>query len=264
MELKKFTILPAAIALSLIMAPAAMAGEGKGQPDTHQSPPTPPTPPTPPNKVPTPTPPGGGGGGGGSSSSNDPTIACRIGNRIVYTANFRQCKQLKYSLGYGHGQIHGHGQSGGQVIVDGGYAQGNGYVTGGGYRYYQPRRVIRYVAMPSPAARKQMEKRARKAARRAAEAAAYGYGMDGSVGFGYGAESMNGYGYAQGGMVGYGNGVMVGGYGNNVVVNGSVYAGNQVVVRKMRKGKKMRRVYVQQPVYGYEYDGSEMTKGGGF
>jgi hypothetical protein len=244
MELKKFSILPAAIALSLAFAPVAFAGpeHGKGQPDTNKVP-TPPAPPSPPNKVPTPTPTPPGGGNGGGSSSNDPTIACRIGNRLVYTANFRQCKQLKYSLGYGQG--HGGGHGGGSVVVGGGhgYAYGGGQIEGEGYGYYQQQRVIRYVARPSRAAQMQMEKRSRKAARRAAAAGGYGYG--------------------DGAMVGYGNGVMVGGYGNNVVINGNVYAGQQVV-RKKRKGKKARRVYVQQPQYGYEYDGSDMMKGGGF
>ncbi len=228
MELKKFLILPAAIALSLAFAPVTLAGDGHKAPTPPIKTPTPPTPPTPPST-------------GGGGSSNDPTIACRIGNRLVYTPTWRQCKQLRFSLGFG-----GHGNGGGHGGGGHGYTYGGGQMDGEGYAPYQPQRIVRYVARPSRAASMQMEKRARKAARRAARQAAAGYG------------------YGDGAMIGYGNGVMIGGYGNNVVINGNVYAGNQVVVRKKRKGKKARRVYIQHPQFGYEYDGSVMVKGGGY
>ena len=194
---------------------------------------------------------GGGNGGGGGGSSIDRNVACRLGNRVIYTRSLRDCRELEFQIGYGASKKYG------------GYVSGGVSVVGGGYGYYQPQRVIRYVAMPSPAARKQAEKRARKAARLAAESMAYG-------------------GYATGGMVGYGNGVMVGGYGNNVMVNGNVYGGGYgygevVVSKKKRKGKKAHRMVYQQPGYvmapgygyavpGYEYGygGPAMMKGGGY
>ncbi len=269
MDFRKLAILPAGLALSLMMAPLAHAGEEGGppknegeehnQPPEHNPPPQPDNEPTPPQKVPTPTPPSRPNqpthSGGGNSNDYGSNIVCRIGNRTVYLSSYRQCNELKYALGYGV-KVRG----GGQVVVQGGGQYQGGYVQGGyatgGYGYYQPQRVIRYVAMPSRAAQMQAERRARKAARRAAQA----YG--------------NGYGYGDGGMVGYGNGVMVGGYGNNVVVNGSVYGGQQVIVKK-RKGKRGRRVmmyqqpaYMPQPgmIYGgdYGYDGPIMYKGGGY
>ena len=279
MDFRKLTILPAALALSLFVANLAHAGEDGGppkndgeehnQPPEHNPPPEPNNPPpepdnepTPPQKVPTPTPPSRSDhptrGGGSNSNDYGSNIVCRIGNRTVYLSSYRQCNELKYALGYGV-KVRG----GGQVVVQGGGQYQGGYATGGyatgGYGYYQPQRVIRYVAMPSRAAQMQAERRARKAARRAVQA--------------------NGYGYGDGGMVGYGNGVMVGGYGNNVVVNGSVYAGNgyanQRVVVKKRHGRKGRRVMMyQQPAYApqpgmiyggdYGYDGPVMYKGGGY
>lgn len=264
MDFKKFRVVPAALVLSMMMVPVAIAGDG-GPPKTedgeqHNPPPehnpeptppdkvpSPPSPPSPPSRPPTNT------GGGNSHEYGSSSIVCRIGNRSVYVASFRQCKELKYALGYGQG----HG--GGSVVVGGGYTSGSGtgYVYGGGgyatggYGHYQPQRIVRYVARPSRAAQMQSEKRARRAARRAAEA----YG--------------NGYVYGDGGMVGYGNGVMVGGYGNNVVVNGNVYgnhAGQHVIVKHKRKHKRSRRVVYQQPVYdnGYDYQGPVMYKGGGY
>lgn len=247
MELKRFRILPAALALSMMMVPVAIAGN-LGEPTEKPNPS-----PTPPEKTPTPSSPPSvpSSGGGNSHEYGSSSIVCRIGNRSVYVASFRQCKELKYSLGYGSGY------GGGSVVVQGGGQYQGGSVQGGyvqgGYGYYQPQRVIHYVARPSRAAQMQAEKRARKAARRAAQA----YG--------------NGYGYGDGGMVGYGNGVMVGGYGNNVVVNGNVYgnyAGQQVIVKQKRKHKRSRRVVYQQPIYdngyGYDYQGPEMYKGGGY
>lgn len=193
---------------------------------------------------------GGGGsnisvGGGNSHEYGSTSIVCRINNRTVYVASFRQCNELKYTLGYG--QV----RRSSSVVVRGGCnCSGSvGYATGG-YGYYQPQRVIRYVARPSRAAQLQAEKRARRAAQ------AYGNG------------------YGDGGMVGYGNGVMVGGYGNNVVVSGGVYGGQQVIVKQKRKHKRSRRVVYQQPMmdqgmmydngYGYDYQGPTMYKGGGY
>lgn len=305
MDFSKLRLLPAAIALSMMMVPVAFAGEDGGPPKAedgqeensppqhqpeqtppeHQQPSRPDNEPSPPDKAPNPRPSPSpsprphSGGGGNSHEYGSSSIACRIGNRSVYVASFRQCNELKYALGYGGSarvrgsvSIQGGGQYQGSYVYGGG-----GYATGGGYGYYQPQRVIRYVAMPSRAAQMQAERRARKAARRAAQA----YG--------------NGYGYGDGGMVGYGNGVMVGGYGNNVVVNGSVYGGayagngygyggQQIVIKKKRHGRKARRVmmyqqptYIQQPgmVYGggnygysyggtYGYEGPIMYKGGGY
>ena len=248
MDFKKFRILPAAIALSMMMVPVAIAGarEDDSESKTEYEQPTPPdkTPnPTPPSP-PSPPSPSSTGGGGNSHEYGSTSIVCRIGNRSVYVASFRQCKELKYALGYGQG-------GGGSVVVGGGYAHGGGtgyvygggsYATGGGNGYYQQQRIIRYVARPSRAAQMQSEKRSRRAAQ------AYVYG--------------------DGGMVGYGNGVMVGGYGNKVVINGNVYAGQQIIVKKKRKHKRNRRVVYQQPVYdngyGYDYEGPVMYKGGGY
>jgi hypothetical protein len=270
MKLKKLSILPAALALSLMMAPVAFAGEGKNGGGDHDGggehegggkngggPAGPPGPPGPPGPA---GPSGGHGtpqGGGSGVAGIDKNFACRVGNRMVYVGTRHHCEELRFAIGFGGSKR----RSASVAVQGGGYATGGGYVSGGGviadgdYGYYQPQRVIRYVAKPSRAARMQMEKRARKAARRAAAA---GYGM-----------------------VGYGNGVMVGGYGNSVLINGNVYAGNgyaysgqQVVVSKKRKGRKVRRVVVQQPQYyvdpglayggGYGYDGSVMVKGGGY
>jgi hypothetical protein len=244
MDFRKFRILPvAAIALSMMMVPVAMAGAREdGMPDNDNPPGH--EQPTPPDKTPNPTPPSppsppSTGGGGNSHEYGSTSIVCRIGNRSVYVASFRQCKELKYALGYGEGR------GGGSVVVGGGYVRGGGHATGyvyggEGYGYNQQQRIIRYVARPSRAARMQAEKRARR----------------------------SGHGYGDGGMVGYGNGVMVGGYGNNVVINGNVYAGQQIVVKKKRKSKRGRRVVYQQPIYdngyGYDYQGPVMYKDGGY
>lgn len=271
MELMKFTILPAAIALSLMIAPVALAGvdeapgdtkvhhgggqngghhkNGGGQNGGH-------------NKTPTPSPRPPNMGVGGGNSQRETTL-CRLDNRVFYTHSLRECRDLEYRFGFRKRPyvsvqervaIEGRDELRGPYLGRQRAVSYGGTVDVGGYGYYQPQRVIRYYNPASPAASKQAKKRARKAARLAAQAYANGYG--------------------QGAMIGYGNGVMVGGYGNHVVVNGDVYAGQQVVVRKKRKGKKARRIYVQQPQYyvdpglvyggGYEYDGSVMVKGGGY
>jgi hypothetical protein len=271
MKLNRFAVLPAALALSLAFAPAAFAGPSKGGGDAggghnggghngggqgggghskngggghskngggH----------------------GGGGGGGGHSSNfgsgngHIRSYKCVLNGYTVYVPVRGECIRLKSALAGGSYRSEGHDYISGGVSVQGGssYAYGGGYATGGGYGYYEQQRVIRYVAQPSRAARMQAEKRARKAA------AGYGYAS------------------GSGAMIGYGNGVMVGGYGNNVVVNGNVYGnggyayGSQrVVVSKKRKGKKHRRVVVQQPAYvmpqyEYHYTGPVMMKGGGY
>jgi hypothetical protein len=336
MEMRNFKLLPAALALSLFLAPVAFAGADKAPGDTGgevgggdvgggdggpakgpdgggdggpnkgpegptgpQGPEGPTGPqgpegPTGPQGPQGPTGPqgpqgnpgrdgrdgrvvyvGGGGGAGGGHGFINRSVECRVGPQVFYVKSRRACTQLRYSFGIGGGNGGGYYHGGGYA-TGGGYVQGGGYATGGGYGYYQPQRVIRYVAMPSPAARMQMEKRARKAARRAAALSGYGYVQGG---------------YANGGMMGYGNGVMVGGYGNNVQVNGNVYGGGygynqggyayggqQIIVKKRKKGKRARRMMIQGEGYGYNqgagygynqgggygYNGPIMMKGGGY
>jgi hypothetical protein len=236
MNILKFAVLPAALALCVAATPVAFAGPDKnhgdgGQHNPGHGPDKNPNPGHGPDKNPNPGPrpsptprpnPAPVNFGNGDGYPRD--VLCRLDRRIVYTRTERQCRKLQRELGVGEETV--------VVVKERPRLKKRKVkvqqvvVVEAGYEYEQP--AVRYVAEPSRAARMQMERRARKAARRAAY-------------------------YGDGGVVAYGNGVVVGGYNNTVVVNGNVYGGGQVVTTgKKRKLKKARRVVVQSGTY-YNY-----------
>lgn len=101
---------------------------------------------------------------GGGNAGRDREVLCRLDNRVIYTRSLKECRDLEFQFGFRHRpyvskreRIQADVSISGGYVYGGGYVQGGGYAYGGGYGYYQPQRVIRYVAQPSRAAQMQAE-----------------------------------------------------------------------------------------------------------